>query len=181
MIDINLLPPQNLLSQKEKNLRSLLMKILGGATILLVLVSGIIFGAKFYFDYQLTQQTQKRDQLAADFKSEAPIASKVRTLKDKVSGIKIIQDSQTNFASIVGRLRDVTADTRLKNFIVDSDGRINLSASTDDIPRLDSFIQGITSEINNPFGQTLLSGLRRDPGGGFSYSVNTKYFFTKAK
>lgn len=181
MIDINLLPPQNILSQKERSLRTILIKILSGLTIIVVLSSGIIFAVKIYYDDQVVKQTQKRDQLTASFKEEAATASKVRTLKDKISGVKIIQDSQTNFAVIVKKIQEVAQDTSLKSFTVDSDGRILLSASTDNITSLDNFISNITFDANNPFSKTTMSGLRRDPGGGYSYSINTQYIFSKVK
>ena len=117
MIDINLLPPQNVLSVKEKNIRNQLTMIFAGVSVFLVLVSGIIFAFKFFNDYQLSEKTKKRDQLLADFKSQGEIAMQLRTLKDKAAGIKIIQDTRTDFAIITTKLQGISVGTNLKIFL----------------------------------------------------------------
>lgn len=181
MIDINLLPRENLLSVNEKIFRGHLITIIFSISLILFIVSLIIFGLKFFTDSQLTTQTKKRDLLLSQFESQFETANKFRILKNKVIGIKIIQDSRTGFDTITAKLRDMVQGTELKNFIIDSDGNVHFFANANNTENLDSFIQKISMENGNPFTETVLSGLNREVGGGFSYSVNTRYLFSKQK
>ena len=98
-----------------------------------------------------------------------------------VIGIKIIQDSRTGFDAITAKLRDMVQGTELKNFIIDSDGKVTFTANANNTASLDSFIGKISMENDNPFTGSVLSGLNREVGGGFSYSVSTQYLFSKPK
>lgn len=175
MIDINLLPVKNVLTQKEKNLRANLTRafilISGG----LLIISLIILGAKFFVRLQLDNQTTKRDQLLVEFKKQGQMAQDVRTLKNKIAGIKIIKGSRTNFATIAGALRDTTQGTTLKEASIDSDRNITVTASVDSLEALGSFINKMTVPDNNPFAKTVMRGLTRNSGRSYGFGMNTQY------
>lgn len=181
MIDINLLPPAIVLTQKEKAFRGQLLLLLIGLTILVGVVSFALFGGRFFFDSQLSSQQQRKNQLLNEFSIQEDTAKDLRTLKDKVMGVKIIQDSRTNFASMAATLGEVTTGTTLKSFIIDSDGRIRFLGMAGDLQILDSFTKKISAEDNNPFSKTVMSGLRREPGGEYSYTMEMQFVFSKPK
>lgn len=177
MIDINLLPQKNLLSVNENKFKNLSVKVVIVISLALTVVSGIIFGFKIFTDNQLSSQVNKRDLLFSQFQSQSETAKQFRTLKNKVAGIKIIQDSRTNFAAITKKIRDTSSGTNLRSFEIDSDGKISLSAEVNSITDLDNFINRISLEKDNTFDKSILSGLTRKPNGGFTYSVTAQYLF----
>ncbi len=91
MIDINLLPVKNVLTQKEKNLRANLTRafilISGG----LLIISLIILGAKFFVRLQLDNQTTKRDQLLVDLRT-----AMARLENEKIQLLERVKELEIN-------------------------------------------------------------------------------------
>ena len=175
MIDINLLPVKNVVTQKEKNLRANLTRALVLISGGLLIISLIILGAKVFVRIQLDGQTAKRDQLLAEFNKQGQMAQDVRTLKNKIAGIKIVKDSRTNFATMAGALRDATYGTTLKEAAINSDRNITFTASVDSLESLGSFINRMTVPDNNHFAKTVLRGLTRNSGESYVFGINTQY------
>ncbi|MBI3559108.1 hypothetical protein HY085_01815 [Candidatus Gottesmanbacteria bacterium] len=176
MIDVNLLPSQNVLSQKEKDLRRKLKigLIISSALAVVVVLFLMIFDG--FLSLRLGQQKQKQQELLAQFQKEMPAALDLRKLKDKISGIKTAQKGQIDFAGIAGEVAPLfNSGVILKTLSIDKDKNINLTAAADSLTSLEVFIP----TLKTPFEKIVLSGLRLGKNNNFDFSLSMTYGLKK--
>lgn len=171
-MDINLLPSENVLSQKEKNLQR---KLKIGLTISSVLMTAVVFFLIVFNGFltlRFNQQKQKQQELLTQFQKQMPVALDLRKLKDKISGIKTAQKGQINFAGIAGEVASLfNSGVVLKTLSVDKEKNINLTATADSLASLEVFIP----TLKPPFEKIVLSGLRLAKNNGFDFSLSMIY------
>lgn len=172
MIDVNLLPSQNVLSQKERDLRRKLkigLTIASTVTIFLLIISLVIDG---FLSLRFNQQKQKSQELLTQFQGQMSVALNLRKLKDKISGIKTIQKGQIDFAGITGAVAPLfNSGVTLKTLSIDKDKNINLTAVADSLASLEVFIP----TLKTPFEKIILSGLRLGKDNSFDFSLSMTY------
>lgn len=177
MIDINLLPPAQVLSRQEKSLRGQIMRVFIITGVITVLATAAIIGARIFFQVQLNSQTNRKNQLLAEFNSQIKTAQELQTVKYKATGIKIIQTSRTDFATMAASLNLALSGVIPKNILMDSDGNITINASAADLTTLGNFINTISNN-NPPFTKVVLSGLVLN-AGSYDFNLGTQYAFSR--
>ncbi|MCL4397488.1 hypothetical protein M1403_00415 [Patescibacteria group bacterium] len=177
MIDINLLPPQNVLSQKEKILRSQLTvaAIIGGVVTALVLGSLALINA--YYSARLSAVAARRTSLTAQFNAVQKTALDLRLIKDKIAGINSIKTSQTQFPPI---LDDLTAlfsgGFQLTQLSVDQTQKTSFAGITAGPESFNTLLGRIIAGRDaNKYGQIELSGLRENKDKTLSFSIQMLY------
>lgn len=174
MIDINLLPPQNVLTQNEKKLRSQLTIVAIALSAVFVLLVVGAFITESVVAARLVSGKQKQVALEAQFQSQAELASKMKTVKDKVVGLKTIRESRTDFAGIMASVEaTLRPDIKLLTIQIDNGGHIIMSLSA---PNTNSFDQLVTRfSVNNAsmsaFNKALISGLSQTKAGWFNFGL----------
>lgn len=172
MIDVNLLPSQNVLSQKEKDLRRKLKigLIISSSLLAVVVLFLIIFDG--FLSLRFNQQKQKSQELLTQFQGQMSVALDLRRLKDKISGIKTAQKGQVDFAGITGEIAPLfNSGVTLKTLSIDKDKNINLTAVADSLASLEVFIP----TLKTPFEKIVLSGLRLAKNNSFDFSLSMTY------
>lgn len=176
MIDINLLPKANVLSQKEKNLRQKIKigliissSVAAFILIFLLIINGILA-------VRLNQQEQKREDLMSQFAAQSQTAADLRKLKDKIFGIKTVRGGQTDFATMAASVSALlTPGINLKAMSLDKTGKVNLTATAADLASLQVFLPGIKA----PFNKIILSGLRLTKNNSLDFSLEMTYELAK--
>jgi hypothetical protein len=174
MIDINLLPPQNVLTQNEKKLRSRLVVMTIALSIVFVLITVGAFIAQSVVGAKLTAEKQKQVALEAQFQSQAELVAKIKTVKDKALGLRTIRDSRTDFAGIMASIEAaLKPDVRLSSLLIDNKGHVILSLTTPNVDGLDQLIARFSRDAasTSAFNKALITGLSRSAAGGFNFGL----------
>lgn len=175
MIEINLLPPQNILSQKEKEIRFYLC----AAVVVLGCLLGLGFGLIFVTDSVLTARLKDLDAKKSSqekiFQSEIATAEKLQAVEFKVGAITNIIASQKNYPQI---LSDVIAvidgSYNIKNLGV-SDNNIITAAVV--APNLAAFTK-LTDKLAAPdakFKNVVINGLSQQEDNTINLSLSMIY------
>lgn len=176
MIDINLLPKANVLSQKEKNLRQKIKigLIISSSITVLILIFLLITNG--ILAVRLNQQKQKREDLMSQFAVQSQTANSLRKLKDKISGIKTVRFGQTDFAAQAASVSALlTPGINFKAMSLDKAGKVNLTATAADLASLQVFLPAIKA----PFNKIILSGLRLTKNNSLDFSLEMTYELAK--
>lgn len=167
MINVNLLPSQNVLSQKEKDLRRKLKIGLTISSSLLAVVVLFLIIFDGFLSLRLNQQKQKSQEFLTQFQGQMSVALDLRKLKDKISGIKTVQAGQTDFTTMAASVSALlTSGINLKTMSLDKNGKVNLTASAEDLASLQVFLPAIKGT---------LSGLRLTKNNSFEFSLEMTY------
>lgn len=98
MVNVNLLPEKNFLTPKERRRRRYLLLVV----IFFTITSGALLGGSFAYRYYLKTRVQNletdRANILAAVESQKDLALSLRTIKEKVLGVKAIKSSQIDLA-----------------------------------------------------------------------------------
>lgn len=177
MIEVNLLPPQNVLSQKEKVLRwyLILAAVGGGAALMLVLF--LIFLGHGFFTIRANLLSRQRASLTAELQNELDTVATLQVINDKVSGLKTIRAGRTDFVSILQHLSDLVAlGAKIKSVSLGTGGTVQFGATVADSAVLKTVLANLSQTgADNYFSDTVVSGLREDQDKNLSFSVTAKF------
>ncbi|MBI3887454.1 hypothetical protein HY310_00105 [Candidatus Microgenomates bacterium] len=179
MININLLPPLNVLTQREIQLRKDLTLYIGSIGIVILIFLVFLTVSNGIIGYQNYSMNKKKNDLLVILKSHNDAAVYLRTVQDKIKGIKLIRQKRVDFGKMTGDLIDLTTpNAKINSFSVNSTGECYLSLSSPSLITFSSFIDKITSEQTQvPFKSITLSGVR-ERGPNLEYSLLLKYIFS---
>lgn len=177
MIDINLLPPQNALSQKEKKVRFYLTV---GVTFFSALAAFVIVALNSVYGYVYLTQKNLSDRKAAlvtQFESQNQKAADMRQIKDKLAGINSIRKSETRFEPIVTNLISLfSSDVNVSRFAINRDRTISFTAEADEINGYDALITRLTTgRDSKKYSRIVIQGLREDIRRALTFSVELIY------
>jgi hypothetical protein len=177
MIDINLLPPQGVLQQKEEKLKRVLFLAVVVSLAVCLLAGGGLLAAEKALEAQVAASERRKQSLLAEFSSRKATALALRQLQDKAAGIAALKKEKEDFA---GRIEAVTKflgeAVALKSLELGEGGRTKLAASYADGQTLANFLSGFNQgERDLPFAGTVLTSLQLVQGGGFDFSLETKF------
>ena len=142
MIDINLLPVRNVLTQKEKKLRSHLIIIAGivGAVLSVVFVTLFITN-QYLFVKRNSLKTKKAD-LQATFEANSSTIINLGIVRDKLTGIKLVNGRQVDMPEIISKLLNlISIGTEVKTLQVEESGKVDIVASS---PKIEQFTELIS-------------------------------------
>lgn len=179
MIEINLLPPQNLISLKEKQLRVYLILL----TVGLAVFVGLILGGSFTVDAMLSARLkslqQKNDSLQATYQAEVPTARQFLTVKEKVAAITLVRADQTAFLEVTNSLIALFGqEMKVTELTISGVGKIGATVSTPNLESYKAFMERLTNG-NSRFYDVEIIGLRQAANGSFDFSLLTGYKNTK--
>ncbi|MBI4099754.1 hypothetical protein HY440_01985 [Candidatus Microgenomates bacterium] len=178
MIEINLLPPRNVLSRREASIRAKMVGFLTVATVILLLDLGIFFGVSKILTRQVSGQVATRSSLLAEAESLSPIADSLRTVENKAVGIAAILATRPNMAAAVTEIDSLSLpNLEIGNFQIGNTGAFSFSARAGDAASLGSFIDKISSEVSaGRLTGVTMQALHQD-GAGFSFNISASYLF----
>ncbi len=171
MIEINLLPSQRVLTQKEKLIRQIMLGSLGILSAVLVVDLLIFFLFQQLFTRQVSDLISVRSNLLAQSEQFTAMALDLRSVEEKTVGIAMVKSLRQDFSTIIVDLQKLLVDgVELTNFRVDATGSVVFSARAKDVDSLGQFI----GKINDLSDKIHLSKVNL---GGLSQEANSSYLF----
>jgi hypothetical protein len=175
MIEINLLPQQNLISLKEKQLRLYLILLTAGLGIFTGLALGGTFTVDALFAARLKSLQQKNDSLQATYQAESPTARQFLTVKEKVAAITSVRADQTTFLEITNSLITLFGqEVKVMELTISGDGKIGTTLSVPSLGGYKAFMGRLT-DGKSPFYDVEITGLRQGEDGSFNFSLQMGY------
>lgn len=182
MIEVNLLPPQNILSQQEKIFRQKIIYFVSIFVSFVIITQVILFLANTLLNSQISNQNQKKADLLTILKTDNyAAATNLRTLNAKMIGIKEIRRTQTDFGKMAGDMLSVTGQNSVvKAFAMDTTGQVTLTAVSPNLTAFGSFMDNLTATHLTPipFTKVIISGIK-ETGSSIYYTLDMKYTFSQ--
>jgi hypothetical protein len=177
MIEVNLLPPQNILSQKEKQLRRYLLVMVFGGGAVMVLALFLIFSGHGFFTVRAGILSRQRADLETKVKNETEIVRVLQAVNDKLTGVKIIRDGQTDFAAMLTRLTEIeNLGAKVRGVSFGSGDVVEFSVSVPTQAVLKTAFDNLTQKTAHQyFSDIIISGLQENDDRSLSFSVTAKY------
>lgn len=177
MIEINLLPTQDALSQKEKTFRRWLFLAVLSCSAILVLDWGGFFLFQRLLKRQVEQLSSYESSLVSQLEQFSTVALDLRAVEEKVSGIVAVRGQRLDMATRVTGIRGLlTEGITLVSLEVGADKTLSFSAKARDGPSLGKFISQVMQSQNGfRLSKVILSGLRSDVNGGYSFQLSGSY------
>lgn len=177
MIEMNLLPTQNVLSSKERTFRRWFFWAVLVCSAILVLDWGGFFLFQQLLKRQVAQLSSSESSLVSQSEQFSGLALDLRAVEEKVSGIVTVQGQRLDMAGRVTGIRGLlTEGVTLISLDVGVDKTLSFSAKAKDGPSLGMFISKVMqSQDGFRLGKVVLSGLRLDANGGYSFQLSGSY------
>ena len=181
MIDINLLPPQEVLSKKTAQFRYQLTigATVGGAA--LVIFFGLLFSLDWLGQNRLNTLLAQRQNLGARFDADTNKLELLLSLKDKIIGIKKVQQVRPDLSLAVSKLNTFSVDgVAITALNIGSEGTLVYSVTVRDDQALAAYLTKLESDMGRAFFKNLtITGLQLGQGNSFSFSVAAQFDKTK--
>lgn len=177
MIEINLLPPQNVLSQREKALRRYLLTALAAGLIGVFLCGFGIFLGRSFFVIRAEVLSQQRADLETQIANEIETLQLLHTIHAKLEGIRAIKKSQVNFTVILKRFLEIEElGARIGAISLGPGRAVRFSVRTVNVDALKKVLNNLSvSSESHYFSKTEISNLQEEIDGTFSFVVNAVY------
>ncbi len=177
MIGVNLLPLQNVLSQKEKQLRHNLVFLVSALGVLIIICQGLLFLANTLVEARSTSAQKQQKALMANLNANYETAMDLRIITAKISGIAQIRKNQTDFGKMTGDILNLLLpNASLKSFSQDTTGNVALTAVSPSISAFGAFMDRLTATSNTPlpFKEITISGIKEE-GNSINFALTMKY------
>ncbi len=178
MTEINLLPLQNVLSQKERQIRKNLIFITIVSVVLIIFSQVLLLVTNTIIGVQSSLYQKQRDELLSNLNAnDYEAAIDLRIINAKILGIRQIRTTQTNFGKMTGEILNlVSPDTVITSFSLDTTGDITLEAVSSNLAIFGAFIDKITSAPSTtiPFSKITISGIKEE-GNSINFTLAMKY------
>jgi hypothetical protein len=109
MINVNLLPPKHVFSQKEREIRKKILLFLAIFSGAFVVIFGSVFGARWYFDSRLAAFDREQKIYQDQLSELSQLGWNVSSIGFKVAGVKYIKKNQHPFSEPIANIRDLTS------------------------------------------------------------------------
>lgn len=181
MIDINLLPAQNVLTQKEKYVRKVLtiIVIVSGSVLLLAVVTLILVSSSF--GSKLRSVEDKRSNLLANFNSQSELTRNLQTIRDKLSGAQTIYSGKKEMDRVIEDLLALfNPDIIVTQVNMEQDGKIDFTGSAPNLEAFNLFMDRLDEgKASKKFDAVVMRGLREKDDMTLSFSVSMVYTYKK--
>lgn len=174
MIDINLLPPQDVAKKEEALLRS---KAIFGIVAVTILFAVVIGGTFFYEGYLVVQRNSlaaRKEAATVTLTQLGQLASELITLHQKLSGINTVEASRFNFPASFKYVQGLyPAGVKVTKVTVNSDGKVAFAGESQSSGAVATLVSNLSSD--QTLKQVKLASLTMNDDGGFSFSINAQY------
>lgn len=169
MIELNLLPKQNVLFQKDAALRKRFVIVVIFTSILLVFDTVLYSLINNVLESRVSLITQKKNSLQVSLEGYSSVYLDLQTVEQKAGSIDKIRNIRKNFPQIISKIRSILGGGVDFNILdVDSTGLISVSAKASDPDSLSRFISRIAaSDLKN----VVLSNLRQEGEKSFTFQI----------
>lgn len=179
MIEVNLLPPANVLSQKETVWRRRIVFVVGVVLLLVFLDLVIFLGTRELLKRQISGLLVKRASLLSQSEQFATTALQLRTVEEKTAGVEVVKRQRVDMAAMISDVRELLGSSvLLLNLNVTSSGGVSADAKADNLAALAEFVSRVSDNSKSHLTNVLLKSLRQDSSGSFSFQVTAAYVKT---
>lgn len=183
MIDVNLLPPKDLISSQSKKVQSRLTNLSLVSIVLVLAVTGVVMGLEIYLTRAQDSLKFNQEVLTKRYGEKAKTAYQIQTIKHKVAGLLEARASALDFPKLLASVNSLLTDgMSVESLSLQSNGETQLSVAANGLFAINSFLNNF-SQTDQPIflSDVVLGGLRQLGGGGFNLQVSGKFDPTKYK
>jgi hypothetical protein len=173
MIDINLLPPANLLTARQKQLGSQLLVAAVSFGLVILLALAMAFSLEFVGKSRLTALSTTRTDLGGRFEANVLKLERLFSLKDKIIGIRKVQSVRPDPTLAISKLTALSVDgVGMTKMSLSADGSLSFAVTVRDVAALSAYLSKLESEEARRFFKELhVQNLQMNQDGAFSFSV----------
>ncbi|MCL4390549.1 MAG: hypothetical protein M1484_03255 [Patescibacteria group bacterium] len=178
MIEINLLPPKNLLSKKEAALRRRLVTGAISVSIIFLVTLASLLVIESYWDRRLTDISVQKQQLAAQFSADAAKAAQLVKLKNKLMGIRMVQTTRPDITAILKKLTDFRSIGGVTYALeeVSVNGNVSIKVNCQDQSAFNAYVDQITSPTTAKFfNNVTLTAMTLNADGTFNFDLTGQF------
>lgn len=141
MINVNLLPPKHVFSQKEREIRKKILIFTLGLSVAFVVLFGGLYGTSFFYTARLAALDQEQRSYQDQLSEYSQLGWNVRSIALKLAGIKLIRDNQIKFSVPLAHVRQLTEGiVDVNHFDLLSDYKLTFSGQTETQADLTAFL-----------------------------------------
>ena len=179
MIEINLLPPHDLLTQKERVFRQIFKRLAAGVTAFMVLLIAAVFMAGRFFAGANEAAQREHQDLLNRFAGQATEAQQIVELRRKAEGILSIDRGGLGLAVMADRTNRIFSPALgITRMNLAADGTVRLTLLAADVENLVWFFNQIDSPVSTS-GPRLVTvqipSLQQNGDGSFLVDLAGKY------
>lgn len=177
MIDINLLPKRDLLSQAERRWQNNLLLVVAALGLVVAVGAAVVFGLEGWAAGQMARLGGQRAELLAQFESNTPKLEMLLALKDKIAGIKRVQAVRPSLSLAVAREQQLLVDgVTTTRMTVNVDGSMSFAVLVRDVQALSDYLAKLDSDEAREFFKMLtVNELQLAKDGSFAFSVVAQF------
>lgn len=177
MIDINLLPVKNELTQSERSRRRWWLVALAGVSFLFVIALGLIIGIWQGEKNQIASLDTEKSKLMAQFDQNQENAKDVLILKNKVETISQIQKAQFNFMAEIVDLENIfNSSGNFRSLNLNTNGSVILEIDVTDTNTLATLLAALVrSPDSEILSGTSVQGIALTGLGTYPLKVSATY------
>lgn len=184
MINVNLLPPKHVFSQKEREIRKKILVFIMCLSFVFMVAFGLIFGGNFYLDGKFQEFDERQKSLQAQLSEFSQLGWDVRSIGDKVAAIKIIKGKQRPLSPVIADVQSLAGGViAVSQLDVTSSYKLEVSGRAKDREDLDEFLQKL-AEVEGVDGflqAVTVQNLQQQESGAFSLSFIGNYVLRDQK
>lgn len=178
MINVNLLPPKHVFTQKEREIRRKTSIFLAVFSAVFLVVFGFVLGGNLYFSNRLAAYDVEQKHYQDKLSELSQLGWSVSSIGFKVAGIKLIRNTQHSFATPIANIRDLTSGVvEVSHVELSPNYEVIFSGTAKGRDNLEAFLTKFTQ--NNPETKFLtgvsVKDLQQQENAQFAFSVIAKY------
>lgn len=109
MINVNLLPPKHVFSQKEREIRKKILTFLVIFSAVFIIAFGFVLGGRWYLDSRLAAFDREQKTYQDQLSELSQLGWNVSSIGFKVAGVRYVKKSQHPFSEPLTSIRDLTS------------------------------------------------------------------------
>lgn len=178
MINLNLLPPKHVFSQKEREIRRQILTFLVVFSAIFLLVTGTILLGNLYFNRRLLAYDQEQKVYQEQLTELSQLGWNVSSINFKVAAVKLVRANQHPFADQIARIQDLTnGAVEVSHVELSPTYEVRFDGSAKSRAALEGFLNKFT--VNDPTTNFLhkvtIRDLQQQNDSVFGFSVSGKY------
>lgn len=177
MVDINLLPVEEVREVEAKRLQKKVRTYSIIAIVLTILVTVGVFGYWLYLVRQDEQLGKKINNLTSQIENLKEVESLFRVVKNKLSAIVGISAKTQNFEVILDEVAKITPQgVSLTDLTVKETNSITLKGSAVSASEFSSLVSNLLARDNpaSKFSAVTVESLTRDDSGVYQFAISAK-------
>ncbi len=178
MINVNLLPPKHVFSQKEREVRRKILTFVLCLSAVFAVVFGIIIGGNLFFDSRLLALNQEKERYQSQLSELSQLGWNVSSIEFKLAGIKFIRANQEQFSKPLASILQLTSGLVSVNQLdLSSTHGISMTGQAKSKPDLEIFLNKFTQKDPQTdfLRNAVMQGLQQQEGGQFGFLMSATY------